>query len=61
MGNKGGVAARFSLYDSNFCFINSHFASGALKVEKRNQDYKAIASRINFSVGGKQLGIFDHE
>jgi phosphatidylinositol-bisphosphatase len=61
MGNKGGMAVRFTLFDSQFCFITSHFAAGATKVENRNADYKAISSGLKFNVNGKELNLFDHE
>eukprot|EP01116_Phalansterium_solitarium_P024940 TRINITY_DN929_c0_g1_i3.p1 TRINITY_DN929_c0_g1~~TRINITY_DN929_c0_g1_i3.p1 ORF type:complete len:1482 (+),score=423.93 TRINITY_DN929_c0_g1_i3:96-4541(+) len=62
MGNKGAVAIRFGLYDSQFCFIDSHFAAGPGKVEKRNKDYKDTSSRLRFPASdGRELTVFDHE
>eukprot|EP01117_Protostelium_nocturnum_P012327 TRINITY_DN4539_c0_g1_i2.p1 TRINITY_DN4539_c0_g1~~TRINITY_DN4539_c0_g1_i2.p1 ORF type:complete len:1197 (-),score=467.66 TRINITY_DN4539_c0_g1_i2:41-3631(-) len=61
MANKGAVSARFSLHESQLCFVASHLAAGQSKVEKRNLDYAAISSKLRFSVKNSELTIFDHE
>ena len=51
MGNKGGVAVRFRIFDSWVCFINSHLAADSKEVERRNQDYAEICKRLRFDGG----------
>jgi phosphatidylinositol-bisphosphatase len=48
MGNKGAVAARFQLFDSVICLVNSHLAADSKDVERRNQDYAEICRRLSF-------------
>lgn len=48
-GNKGGVAIRFSIYDTTFCFVTAHFAAGKSNVEERNADYWTINRELGFS------------
>jgi hypothetical protein len=50
-GNKGGVGIRFRFYETDICFINSHFASGDGQTHKRNDDYQTIESRMAFTDG----------
>ncbi|KRX48563.1 Inositol polyphosphate 5-phosphatase OCRL-1 [Trichinella sp. T8] len=59
MGNKGGVAIRFRLYDSWLCFVNCHFAAGADELERRNQDFREISKTMFCDLAN--LGIFDHD
>lgn len=47
-GNKGGVAVRFTLYDSSVCFISSHLAAHQNDVHSRNSDQLNIAKRLAF-------------
>ena len=35
-GNKGAVAVRLELDDSEFCFVTAHFAAGHSNFEQRN-------------------------
>ena len=57
-GNKGGVAARFMFYDSSICILNSHLNAHYDRVQRRNQDYKDIISKLLVQ---NDLDIFDHE
>jgi len=47
-GNKGGVAVRLELQDTEYCFVNSHLAAGDSEVERRNQDYHLINKGVRF-------------
>lgn len=49
MGNKGGVAIRFNLYDSAVCFVCSHLAAHRENVTGRNNDFKNIMERVVFA------------
>lgn len=63
-GNKGAVCVRFDLYDTSFCFVNSHLAAHQAHVSARNADYHTIVKRLAFTaVGGehKDVGMFDHD
>ncbi len=57
-GNKGGVVARFMFYDSSICILNSHLNAHYDRVQRRNQDYKDIISKLLVQ---NDLDIFDHE
>lgn len=48
-GNKGGVGIRFRFYETDVCFVNSHFASGDNQTQRRNEDYQTIESRMEFT------------
>lgn len=49
VGNKGGMGARFRIYDTTICAVNSHLNSRTEDVARRNQDYRDISSRLSFS------------
>lgn len=62
MGNKGGVAVRFSAYESTFCIVNSHLNAGQENVVRRNQDFNDIARSMYFTLeSGESMGVFDHD
>ncbi|KTW31555.1 hypothetical protein T552_04057 [Pneumocystis carinii B80] len=48
MGNKGAVAVRLTIWDTVFCFVNSHLAAMKSQVERRNQDFHEICRRLQF-------------
>ncbi|CAF1229400.1 unnamed protein product [Rotaria sordida] len=50
-GNKGGVGIRFRFYETDICFVNSHFASGDGQTQRRNDDYQTVESRMAFTDG----------
>ncbi|OCF75027.1 phosphatidylinositol phosphate phosphatase [Kwoniella mangroviensis CBS 8886] len=57
-GNKGGVAIRFQLYDSDICFVTSHLTAGQSNVTERNSDWKTLTAGMKFSRGRM---VEDHE
>jgi len=68
MGNKGGVGVRMRVFDSIFCFLNSHLAAGSEELERRNSDFKDICRKLAFiypatdgSVMPKYCSIFDSD
>lgn len=48
MGNKGGVAARFKLYDRTISCVACHLAAHTEFVERRNQDFKDVVRKAVF-------------
>lgn len=42
LGNKGGVAVSFLMYDTRICFVVSHLAAGSEELLRRNQDFREI-------------------
>ena len=42
LGNKGGIAIRLTIFDSNCCFVGSHFHAHANAVTVRNLDFSKI-------------------
>ncbi|KAG5437288.1 hypothetical protein PCANB_001081 [Pneumocystis canis] len=48
MGNKGAVAVRLMIWDTVFCFVNSHLAAMRSQVQRRNQDFHVICRRLHF-------------
>uniref|UniRef100_A0A6B2KXB8 Inositol polyphosphate-related phosphatase domain-containing protein n=1 Tax=Arcella intermedia TaxID=1963864 RepID=A0A6B2KXB8_9EUKA len=62
LGNKGGAAVMFVLYDTPFCFVGTHLAA---RIERnrlmaRNLNYRDVMSRLPFSVNGDNHNEFDH-
>eukprot|EP01080_Neovahlkampfia_damariscottae_P004064 gene4064-7353_t len=41
-GNKGGIAIRFNLHESSFCFICAHLAAHQKNIKERNSNYHDI-------------------
>jgi len=48
LGNKGAVAVHMKVCDSAVVFVNCHFAAHQKDVEKRNEDYRNIISKLTF-------------
>ncbi|GAB5363569.1 hypothetical protein AAMO2058_000894900 [Amorphochlora amoebiformis] len=49
-GNKGAVCARFQLFNSSLCFVNSHLAAHKENIDNRNNDFNKITEKARFSV-----------
>ena len=61
MGNKGGVGVRFSIESTSICFLCSHLAAHQDELERRNQDYRDISSKMRFKQFVPPLVIDDHD
>eukprot|EP00177_Eucheuma_denticulatum_P001187 GFKZ01002147.1.p1 GENE.GFKZ01002147.1~~GFKZ01002147.1.p1 ORF type:complete len:857 (+),score=86.81 GFKZ01002147.1:17-2587(+) len=48
MGNKGGVAARFQLYDRTISCVACHLAAHTEFVDRRNQDFRDVVRKAVF-------------
>lgn len=46
-GNKGAIGVRFSVFDTEFVFVNSHLAAHQKEVNRRNNDFSSIASSLH--------------
>ena len=63
VGNKGGVAVRFKLFDDYVCIVNCHLAAHEDQVLRRNQDFSDLHDRLRFSsVEGREGAVLNrHE
>ncbi|TIA88905.1 hypothetical protein E3P99_02323 [Wallemia hederae] len=50
-GNKGAAAIRLQYESTTLCFIASHMAAGHGAYEERNNDYRTIATGLQFARG----------
>ena len=48
MGNKGGAAVRFRIYDSSMCFVCAHLAAHQNAIAERNADFANIMAKTEF-------------
>ncbi|WBW71764.1 inositol-polyphosphate 5-phosphatase [Schizosaccharomyces osmophilus] len=55
--NKGAVAIELNFFDTDICFVSSHFAPKTNNINERNMEYASIADGLVFSSGMK---IYDH-
>lgn len=58
-GNKGGVAARFVIYDRSICCVVAHLSADDDKVDRRNEDFKEILRKAVFSPQGSNASVSD--
>ena len=61
MGNKGGVAIRFELYQTSICFVNSHFAAHLPQYKERNKNFRDISKKMIFKEILSNKRIMDHD
>eukprot|EP00002_Diphylleia_rotans_P000038 TRINITY_DN10019_c0_g1_i1.p1 TRINITY_DN10019_c0_g1~~TRINITY_DN10019_c0_g1_i1.p1 ORF type:complete len:592 (+),score=101.75 TRINITY_DN10019_c0_g1_i1:86-1861(+) len=61
MGNKGGIAIRFKLFESTLCFLNSHLAAHQENFQRRNEDFHEISRRIRFVDGQEEFSLMSHD
>ncbi|XP_067675854.1 inositol polyphosphate 5-phosphatase OCRL-like [Haliotis asinina] len=61
MGNKGGVGIRMTICNTSICFINSHLAAREEELERRNQDYRDISSKMTFKRFSPPLTLDEHD
>ena len=47
-GNKGGVAIKFNIDKTTIAIVNSHLAAHQEMVERRNQDYRDIFTKMRY-------------
>ncbi|ODN75742.1 hypothetical protein, variant [Cryptococcus amylolentus CBS 6039] len=47
-GNKAGVAVRMKVYDTVFCFVNSHLAAFSTALDRRRLDFSTLRSTLTF-------------
>eukprot|EP01103_Thecamoeba_quadrilineata_P013847 TRINITY_DN3965_c0_g1_i1.p1 TRINITY_DN3965_c0_g1~~TRINITY_DN3965_c0_g1_i1.p1 ORF type:complete len:848 (+),score=177.51 TRINITY_DN3965_c0_g1_i1:200-2545(+) len=60
IGNKGGIAISFQMFETKFCFIGSHLAAHQKNLMARNKDYRHIIKGIPYSTTFSG-GLFDIE
>lgn len=61
MGNKGAVVVRFKLRQTSVCIVNCHLAAHTEELERRNQDYNDINSKLSFSLHNRNINISEHD
>ncbi|ORZ41337.1 Endonuclease/exonuclease/phosphatase [Catenaria anguillulae PL171] len=59
LGNKGGVAVRFWVYDSRVCIVNAHLAADYAQLARRNSDFHEIRRRLWFRKEDGGVGAVD--
>jgi hypothetical protein len=50
VGNKGGIASRFTLYGKRYCIIGCHLPAHTDAVDKRNEAYHAMLRDFRFKL-----------
>ncbi|KAA8495545.1 Inositol-1,4,5-trisphosphate 5-phosphatase 1 [Porphyridium purpureum] len=45
-GNKGAIALRFCVYDTEYIIINAHLAAHASELSRRNADFAALSQKL---------------
>lgn len=61
LGNKGGIGAALSIYDTTLCFVTAHLQASQAEIQARNANFGQIVESLD--LGRKELDIlnqFDH-
>ena len=60
-GNKGGIGARFQVFDTTVCVINAHLAAFADNILERNAQFHRIVRKLRFRQAAKPLNLYEHD
>jgi len=55
MGNKGAVVICFNLFETSFCFVNSHLAAHQENIKDRNEDVQEVIDNIKLTDGSDKI------
>jgi phosphatidylinositol-bisphosphatase len=60
-GNKGGIGARFQVFDTTVCVVNAHLAAFSDNILERNAQFQRIARKLRFRNAEKPLKLYEHD